>query len=149
MGAPFGNRNNPSGQGGLGWRPWDRWRVGEPGFARCGAHCRRSGLPCKNPPSRGQKRCFLHGAYGGRGKKRPPKSMRVLANREIRQARAEARAEFAATVLHPETMRVWRTRFAGKIRSADVEIFLLRLNQRLNGELDALAWVTIQAQFGV
>lgn len=34
----------------------------------CGAHCRTTGQPCKNPPVTGSQRCRMH---GGRGSGRP------------------------------------------------------------------------------
>jgi hypothetical protein len=33
---------------------------------RCGAHCRRTGQPCRNFPIRGAKRCRMHGGRAGR-----------------------------------------------------------------------------------
>lgn len=35
---------------------------------KCGAHCRTTGQPCKNPPVTGAQRCRMH---GGRSSGRP------------------------------------------------------------------------------
>lgn len=32
----------------------------------CGAHCRTTGLPCKNRPMLGKARCRMHGGTAGR-----------------------------------------------------------------------------------
>lgn len=32
---------------------------------RCGARCKHSKLPCKNPAVRGRRVCRMHGAWGG------------------------------------------------------------------------------------
>jgi hypothetical protein len=41
--------------------------------ARCGAHCRTTGEPCRNPPMQGRMRCRMH---GGKNTGRPPTSGR-------------------------------------------------------------------------
>jgi hypothetical protein len=81
------NNNKPAGAGGFAERAWDRWRVGDPGRAACGARSKRTGLPCKCL------RCYLHvGRSNGRGKRQSPTSMGALFNQETRRARSALEA---------------------------------------------------------
>jgi hypothetical protein len=140
---------NPTGRGGFACRPQDRYRVGQPGFACCCARTKRTGTLCKNPPSRGRKRCFLHGANGGRGNRTVARSVRVLKNKTIKAVRADARAQFAAVKLHPETLRTYRA-FAGRVYPPDEERFLLMLDDYVRGEMPAEMFRTARrALFGL
>ena len=144
------SNNNPAGVGGFAERPWDRWRVGDPGRPACGSRSKRTGLPCKCPPMKGSLRCYLHGGRSkGRGKRLPPTSMRALVNQETRRTRAQARAAIAGIVLHPETRRAWARDFARRVRPADAERFLLELDRHVRGEFDTRVWAAIRTHFGV
>jgi hypothetical protein len=126
---------NPTGRGGFAWRPQDRYRVGAPGFACCGARTKRNGTRCKNPPSRGKKRCFLHGADASPGPRKQPKSLRQSHNQTMRIVRQAAREELARTTLHPDTLAAFGRSYAGQIYQPNEEIFLLSLDQRMKGEI--------------
>jgi hypothetical protein len=148
--ANFSFNRNPTGRGGFACRPQDRYRVGEPGFACYGARTKRTGTRCKNPPSRGKKRCFLHGANGGRGNRTIATSVRILNNKTIKAVRAAARAQFAAVKLHPETLRTYREAFAGRVYPPDEERFLLMLDDYVRGEMAADMFRTARrALFGL
>jgi hypothetical protein len=150
MSARQSNNNNSAGVGGFADRPWDRWRVGDPGRVACGAHSKRTGLPCKCPPMKGSLRCYLHGGRSkGRGKRQMPTSTRALFNQDTRRARAQAQAAIAGAVLHPETRRAWARDFARRVRPADAERFLLELDRHVRGEFDTHVWAAIRAHFGV
>jgi hypothetical protein len=82
------NNNNPTGAGGFEERPWDRWRVGDPGCVGCGARSKRRGLPCKCPPMKGSLRCYIHGGRSkGRGKRQMPTTTPALVNQQNRRVR--------------------------------------------------------------
>jgi hypothetical protein len=147
MGAPARNNNNRLGKGGFAARPWDRWRVGAPGFARCEARCRRTGEPCKNPPVRGRTRCHLHGGLSGRGR-RMPRNERVAHNQTVHAVRKAARTELLATCLHPDTPRTMRT-FAAKLYPPDIDRFTLALDAYLKGETDTFSWLVTLRSFGL
>jgi hypothetical protein len=127
------NRSNPTGKGGFGARPQDRYHIGEPGFPCCGATTKRAGTPCKNPPSRGKKRCFLHGADAGPGPRKLPRTLRQSHNQTMRIVREAAKAQLAATELHTETMRAFRL-YAAEIYEPNEASFLLALDARMKGE---------------
>ena len=83
MSARQSNNNNSAGVGGFADRPWDRWRVGDPGRAICDARSKRTGLPCSRQPMEGSLRCYLHGGRSkGRGKRTA--AFRFLRNRPFR-----------------------------------------------------------------
>jgi hypothetical protein len=145
----FGNNNNWAGVGGLDERPWDRWRVGDPGRPQCGARCKRTGKPCPQPPVRGRARCRFHGGFGGGRNRRLAKSERALLNKEARVARKVAREELAATVLHPDTSPVLARTYLSRIYPPDLERFTVELDRYLKGEIDYLAWRATRRAFGV
>ena len=130
----FGNRNNPTGKGGFGQRPKDRYRIGEPGFACCGARTKRAGTPCRNPPLRGRKRCLLHGGTGGRGKWTLPKSLRQIHNKAVKTVRQASRVELAGRSLHPDTMKALRA-YSAELYEPNEAAFLLALDARITGEM--------------
>jgi hypothetical protein len=93
MNARPRNNNNWSGAGGFADRPWDRWRVGDPGRPACGARSKRTGLPCKCPPMKGSLRCYLHGGRSKEcGKRQMPTSTGALVNQQTRRVRSELEA---------------------------------------------------------
>jgi hypothetical protein len=149
----IGSHNfNPTGRGGLGDRPWDRYRIGEPGFPTCKATSKRSGKRCKMPPLRGSEVCIFHGARGGRGKWTLPKNRRMLWNKEIKAGRAMAEAELDRRIeqkeLNPETRKAFRT-FVSRVHPADQGRLMLALDDRLNGSLSNEAWRETRKLFGL
>jgi hypothetical protein len=120
--------------------------VGAPGFPRCTARTKRTKKRCKNPPSRGWTVCFLHGANSGRGNRTVARSIRVLNNKTIKAVRADARAQFAAVKLHPETLKAYRA-FAGRVYPPDEERFLLMLDDYVRGEMPAEMFRTARRAF--
>jgi hypothetical protein len=136
MAWPF---NNPRGLGGLKSRPQDRFVIGAPGNC-CGAKSKQNGgLPCKQPPNKGSKRCRFHGGAGsGRGHVALPKNLRQAHSKAIALMRRAARAELEATTLHPETLQVFGRCYRGEVYAANTEIFLLALNQQMLGEISII-----------
>ena len=136
MAWPF---NNPRGLGGLKSRPQDRFVIGAPGNC-CGAKGKQNGgLPCRQPPNKGSKRCRFHGGAGsGRGRVALPKNLRQAHSKAIALARKAARAELEVTTLHPETLRVFARLYREEIYEANTEMFLLALNQQILGEISVI-----------
>lgn len=132
--------NNPTGVGGFQFRRQDIYIVGSPAVPQCGATCKRTGKPCRSAPTKGGGgRCRHHGggnrgSPSGRGKVALPKSLRQGHSKTMALVRRAARAELAATTLHPDTMKVF-ARYQNRIYPPDEEIFVLALDQRLKGAI--------------
>jgi hypothetical protein len=89
----------------------------------------------------------MHGAGGGRGKRKLPNSERNWHNKEIRWAREYARVELALRPVLRETSKTFTTYFASKVSKSDHERFLARLDQRVRGEIDDAIWLYVLRQF--
>src|SRR4249920_2035833 len=113
---------NPTGIGGLHHRPEDWFVIGV--TAVCGARCRRTGLPCRMPPTRdGGGRCVHHGGgrkggHSGRGKIALAKNLRQVHSKAMQLTRRAARAELASAELHPDTPMLF-ARYADTTYPAD------------------------------
>jgi hypothetical protein len=129
---------NPRGLGGFRLRPQDRFVIGAPGSPICGAKTKRGrGEPCRDAPIDGG-RCRHHGGLS-RGPTRPalPKNSRQAHSKAVATVRKAARAELAATQLHPETMKVY-ARYAGEIYRPNEAVLILAIDQHLRAEIDAI-----------
>jgi hypothetical protein len=116
---------------------------GSPALRQCKSKSRRTGEPCRATAMRGKNVCRHHGGHSnGRGVKKPPEQRngRQQQNFSIRCARLEAKRALKIRDLHPDTMPVFRQQYAGKIAPSNIFLFLMALDNRLQGNLDGREW---------
>ena len=135
---------NPTGKSGLQFRRHDWFKFGV--TAICGART-KAGTPCRAAPvgsTRGKTkglssgRCVRHGGLSrGQGKHAPPEyNPRKAHSKALVMLRKGARALFAKTELHPDTMRVFAERYEKITYAPSAEGLILTLDSYLKGEID-------------
>ena len=126
---------NPTGIGGLQFRPRDRLIVGAPNSPKCGAVTRRTGTPCRNLPV-GLKpggRCDKHGGKSTQsGVRALAESDRQQHSKVVALARAGARRLLEQTTLNPDTMKTVGP-YLGTIYEPDAARVILACNDWMTG----------------
>src|SRR5580765_765921 len=127
--------SNPSGNGGIQTRMWQRYASGQPGVPICGARCRRSpGLVCRGAPIAGG-RCRHHGGLSsGRGRPVLGKSELQHHSKAIALIKKASRALLETVELHPDTQRNFAP-YAGSLYPPSEAMALLACDQWTRGEV--------------
>lgn len=113
---------------------------------QCTAKSKQAGRRCRNAARKGKTVCGFHGVKRENTPTRRTIERRANSSR-INAAREVLMEEIENGELHPDALRVFRETYAQRVHLSLYAVFILHLNQFLNGHLDRRVWLQVLSRY--